>query len=220
MENILDFLNNQFNKIYSEIKGVKIYKPKHDYIDLKTELIKQADTDEEVEYIEDYFPDLTTYKINPILTFEWTKPMNSDFTDLNFLDFNSDKYFIEIFNDEEDVPSKLIAAIDKHDLKNALRVFLNNFFACAGFDYVSGGIWGLDTSYEPNEKTIHSDLIDQKFMDECYAKCMIALGKSDDGNKVILTQVTPKMSKDEIYDNLVKNLKKQGIEVKPDKKKK
>ena len=87
MENILDFLNNQFNKIYSEIKGVKIYKPKHDYIDLKTELIKQADTDEEVEYIEDYFPDLTTYKINPILTFEWTKPMNSDFTDLNLMKF-------------------------------------------------------------------------------------------------------------------------------------
>ena len=57
-------------------------------------------------------------------------------------------------------------------------------------------------------------------MDKCYAKCMNALGKSDDGNKVILTQVTPKMSKDEIYDNLMNNLKKQGIEVKPSKNKK
>ncbi len=41
-----------------------------------------------------------------------------------------------------------------------------------------------------------------------------------DSRNVILTQVTPHMTEEEIYQNLMKNLKKQGIKVKVDKKQK
>ena len=39
-----------------------------------------------------------------------------------------------------------------------------------------------------------------------------------DSKKVELTEVKPQMSTEEIYQNLLKNLKKQGLEVKEDKK--
>ena len=221
MESILDFLNNQFNKIHSEIKGVKIYKPDIEYIDLQKELIIRAESEDEKEDISENFPsDIgSLYEIIEVLEFRWTKPMASNLVDLSILDFNLDKYFITIFQDGEDSPGKIIAAFNKGDLKQALRIFLDEFFSNAGKEYIKNGIWGTDASYIPNKRNIRTDLIDEEFMDKCYAKCMNALGKGDDGNKVILTQVTPKMSRDEVYESLVKNLKKQGIEVKPNKKK-
>ncbi len=41
-----------------------------------------------------------------------------------------------------------------------------------------------------------------------------------DSRNVILTQVTPHMNKEELLQNLLKNLKKQGIKVKVEKKQK
>ena len=220
MENILDFLNNRFRKIHSEIEGVKIYKPDIEYINLQKELIIRAESEDEKEHISEHFPDIgSLYEIIEVLEFRWTKPMASNLVDLSILDFNLDKYFITIFQDGEVSPGKIIAAFNKGDLKQALRIFLDEFFSNAGKEYIKNGIWGTDASYIPNKRNIRTDLIDEEFMDKCYAKCMKALGKSDDSNKVILTQVTPKMSTDEVYHNLVKNLKKQGIEVKPSKKK-
>ena len=42
--------------------------------------------------------------------------------------------------------------------------------------------------------------------------------ESTDSKKLVLTTVTPEQSLEEIYENLLKNFQRQGLEIKPSKK--